>query len=357
VTYDIAVLPGDGIGPEVTAQAVRVLERTGSLFDIDLKLGHYAIGGAAIDTAGKPLPQETLEACEAASAVFLGAVGGPKWASVPVELRPEQGLLALRKALKLYANLRPVKTLPELAAASPLKNERLAGVDLVVVRELTGGLYFGRRERTATSAYDTCEYTSEEIERICRTAGELARSRRRKCASVDKANVLDTSRLWRDVATRLFADEFPDVELEHVLVDTAAMRLVSRPAEFDVLVMDNMFGDILSDESSVLAGSMGLLPSVSLSDGQAALYEPIHGSAPDIAGRDIANPAGAILSIALMLRHSLEADAAADAVESAVESTLKAGTRTADLKATAMTPAVGTVAFGSAVLERLAASI
>ena len=353
MSFDIAVLPGDGIGPEVTAQAMRILEAAAETFGLDIALSQHLIGGAAIEAAGKPLPDETLEACQNASAVFLGAVGGPQWSNVPVAVRPEQGLLALRKALKLYANLRPVKTLPELAAASPLKPERLAGIDLVVVRELTGGLYFGRRERREHDAYDTCEYTATEIERICRAAGKLARMRRRRCASVDKFNVLDTSRLWRDVATQVFASEFPDVELEHVLVDTAAMRLVNRPADFDVLVMDNMFGDILSDESSVLAGSMGLLPSVSLSDGRAALYEPIHGSAPDIAGRDLANPAGAILSIALLLRHSLDAAAAAQAVENAVETTLKAGVLTADLAAAAKLPTVGTAAFGDAVLKRL----
>jgi 3-isopropylmalate dehydrogenase len=352
VTDAVVALPGDGIGPEVTAQAMRVLLAAAGRFGLEIRIEEALLGGAAIDARGTPLPEETATACERASAVFLGAVGGPKWDDIEPKLRPEQGLLGLRKRLGLYANLRPVKTMPELAAASPLKPERLAGVDLIVVRELTGGLYFGKRSRTATAAFDTCEYSAGEIERICRTAGNLARGRRRKVSSVDKYNVLDTSRLWREVASRLFAREFPDVELEHVLVDTAAMRLVNRPADFDVMVMDNMFGDILSDEASVLAGSMGLLPSASLSDGGPSLFEPIHGSAPDIAGRGLANPIGAILSVALMLRHSLHSGHAAAAVEGAVAASLSAGIRTRDLAATGGTP-VGTAEFGDAVLERL----
>ena len=349
----IVVLPGDGIGVEVTIEATRVLKHIAARHGLALELIQESIGGAAYEACGDPLPAATLAACENAQAIFLVAVGGPQWASIPVHQRPEQGLLRLRKALRLYANLRPVKTMPELAAASPLKNERLAGVDLVVVRELTGGLYFGKRERSESAAFDTCEYTAAEIERICRAAGRLACQRRRKVASVDKFNVLDTSRLWRDIATRIFAKEFPEVELEHVLVDTAAMRLVNRPADFDVLVMDNMFGDILSDEASVLAGSMGLLPSVSLSDGGPSLFEPIHGSAPDIAGRNIANPTGAILSVALMLRLSLDAPEAASEVEQAVESTLRDGIRTADLAGTTSAAPVGTRAFGDAVIARL----
>ena len=271
------------------------------------------MGGAAIDATGEPLPAATLEQCRAADAVFLGAVGGPKWADIPVEQRPEQGLLGLRKALGLFANLRPVTTLPALAAASPLKEDRLAGVDIMVVRELTGGIYFGKRGRTTLAAFDTCEYQVSEIERVCRAAATLARERRGRITSVDKANVLDTSRLWRDVATRIFADEFADLETEHLLVDAAAMHLLSRPADFDVIVTENMFGDILTDEASMLAGSLGLLPSASLGAGSPGLYEPIHGSAPDIAGRGIANPCGAILSAAMLLRHALDAPAAASA--------------------------------------------
>jgi 3-isopropylmalate dehydrogenase len=258
----------------------------------------------------------------------------------------------LRKALGLFANLRPVKTLPALADASPIKSERLANVDIMVVRELTGGIYFGRRQRTATAAFDTCEYTVEEIERVCRVAAELARRRRGKITSVDKANVLDTSRLWRDVATRVFAEEFPELEVEHLLVDAAAMHLLSRPADFDVMVTENMFGDILTDEASMLAGSLGLLPSASIGTGAPGLYEPIHGSAPDIAGLGVANPCGAILSAALLLRHACDRDDAALAIEGAVARTLEAGIRTRDV-ALKGTPPVGTAAFGDAVLSHL----
>ncbi|HEU4616873.1 MAG TPA: 3-isopropylmalate dehydrogenase, partial [Gammaproteobacteria bacterium] len=323
MTERIVVVAGDGVGPEVTAEAVRVLEAAARSHGLDLEFEEKLIGGAAYDAVGDPLPPETLAACRSAKAVLLGAVGGPRWADVPVEGRPEQGLLRLRKALGLFANLRPVKTLRELAAASPLKPEKLAGVDIVVVRELTGGIYFGKRGRTADAAFDTCEYSAAEIERICRMAGRLARARRGKIASVDKANVLDTSRLWREVASRVFAREFPDLAVEHLLVDAAAMHLLSRPADFDVMVTENMFGDILTDEASMLAGSMGLLPSASLGDSGPGLYEPIHGSAPDIAGRDAANPCGAILSAAMLLRHSLDAEQAAAAIERAVEECLK----------------------------------
>jgi 3-isopropylmalate dehydrogenase len=298
MSKDVVFLPGDGVGPEVAAQARRVLEAVSARFDLDLEFEEAPMGGAAIDTQGSPLPDETLALCKAADAVFLGAVGGPKWDKVPVEIRPERGLLGLRKELGLFANLRPVKTLPVLADASPLKADRLANVDIVVVRELTGGIYFGKRDRSDAAAFDTCEYTTPEIERVCRAAAKLAQARRGKITSVDKANVLDTSRLWRDVATRVFAEEFPDLEVEHLLVDAAAMHLLSRPADFDVMVTENMFGDILTDEASMLAGSMGLLPSASLGDAGPSLYEPIHGSAPDIAGRDLANPCGAILSAA-----------------------------------------------------------
>jgi 3-isopropylmalate dehydrogenase len=348
----IVSLPGDGVGPEVAAEAIRVLEQAAARHGLELSFEEALIGGAAYDETGSPLPDATLDACRAADAVFLGAVGGPKWADIPVAGRPEQGLLGLRKALGLFANLRPVATIPELVDAAPLKKEKLEGVDIVVVRELTGGIYFGRKERTETSAIDTCEYTVVEIERVCRVAGELASKRKGKVTSIDKANVLETSRLWREVATRIFRDEFPDLEVEHLLVDAAAMHLLSRPAEFDVMVTENMFGDILTDEASMLAGSMGMLASASLGDSGPGLYEPIHGSAPDIAGQGIANPCGAILSMAMMLRHSLDAPDAADSIEAAVTRCISAGLRTRDIASPGREP-LGTRAFGDAVIERL----
>ena len=352
MTARIVVLPGDGVGPEVAAAAIDVLRAAASQVGLAVDVREALIGGAAYDETGSPLPEETIEACRGADAVLLGAVGGPKWANVPVEHRPEAGLLGLRKALGLYANLRPVRTLPFLADASPMKPAKLANVDIMVVRELTGGIYFGKRGRTSTSAFDTCEYTVEEIERVLRAAGRLAQGRRGKVTSVDKANVLDTSRLWRETATRVFADEFPELEVEHLLVDAAAMHLLSRPADFDVMVTENMFGDILTDEASMLAGSMGLLPSASLGEGSAGLYEPIHGSAPDIAGRGIANPCGAILSVAMLLRHSLGREDAAAAIERAAAECLEAGVRTPDLAAPGTEP-VGTREFGAAVAGRI----
>jgi 3-isopropylmalate dehydrogenase len=352
MTKKIVFLPGDGVGPEVSREAQRVFEAIAQRYEIEVQCSEALMGGAAIDSTGEPLPEATLEQCRLADAVFLGAVGGPKWADIPVAQRPEQGLLGLRKALGLFANLRPVTTLPALAAASPLKAEKLAGVDIMVVRELTGGIYFGKRGRTTLSAFDTCTYEVSEIERVCRVAAQLAANRRGRITSVDKANVLDTSRLWRDVATRVFAEEFPDLQVEHLLVDAAAMHLLSRPADFDVIVTENMFGDILTDEASMLAGSLGLLPSASLGQGAPSLYEPIHGSAPDIAGRGIANPCGAILSVAMLLRHALQAEPAAAALEAAVAAALEAGIRTADVAAENAAP-VGTVAFGDAVIERI----
>ncbi|MGD2168028.1 MAG: 3-isopropylmalate dehydrogenase, partial [Gammaproteobacteria bacterium] len=272
MTKKIVFLPGDGVGPEVSSEAQRVFEAAASRHNLDAECTQSLMGGAAIDATGEPLPEETLAQCRRADAIFLGAVGGPKWADIPVAQRPEQGLLGLRKALGLFANLRPVTTLPALAAASPLKAERLAGVDIMVVRELTGGIYFGKRGRSTLSAFDTCEYEVGEIERVCRAAARLAAARRGRITSVDKANVLDTSRLWRDVATRVFAEEFPQLEVEHLLVDAAAMHLLSRPADFDVIVTENMFGDILTDEASMLAGSLGLLPSASLGESGPSLY-------------------------------------------------------------------------------------
>jgi 3-isopropylmalate dehydrogenase len=356
VKRSVTVLPGDGIGPEVTAQAAAVLQTAAARFDAEIELSSALIGGAAIDAENSPLPETTLASCEKSDAIFLGAVGGPQWANVPVNLRPEQGLLDLRRALGLFANLRPAVTYPELAAASPLRPEKLAGVDIIIVRELTGGIYFGKRGRTPTAAYDTCEYSVAEIERVCRVAGRLAQSRRGKVTSVDKANVLDTSRLWRETATRVFADEFPDLELEHLYVDAAAMHLLARPAEFDIMVMDNMFGDILTDEASMLAGSLGLLPSASTGESTFGLYEPIHGSAPDIAGQDKANPIGAMLSMAMMLRYSLELPEAADLIETAVHACLKAGLRTADLGGGANDRVLGTQAFGDAVIAEINAT-
>ena len=353
MSRSIVVLPGDGIGPEVTAQATRVLGAVAAKLDLGLELREAPIGGAAFDAVGTPLPEDTLALCRDADAVILGAVGGPQWADVAVELRPEQALLDLRQSLGLFANLRPVKTYPALAAASPLRPERLAGVDIIVVRELTGGIYFGKRGRSESAAFDTCEYSVSEVERICRVAGRLALERRRKVTSVDKANVLETSRLWRETASRVFATEFPEIELEHLYIDAAAMHLLSRAADFDVLVMDNMFGDILSDEASMLVGSLGVLPSASLGAAGPGLYEPIHGSAPDIAGQDIANPCGAILSIGMLLRHSLELPEAADAVELAVRNALEGGSRTADLAVTGGGEPTGTAGFGDAVLARL----
>jgi 3-isopropylmalate dehydrogenase len=327
----IAVLPGDGIGPEVIAQGLRCLRALGEAGGHDFELTEYAFGGAAIDRHGEPLPAATLTACREADAVLLGAIGGPRWSAPEARVRPEQGLLALRAALGAFANLRPVQVHAALADASTLKREVVEGVDLVFVRELTGGIYFGEKRRDATSASDLCTYTSTEIERVVRVAGALARQRRRRLTSIDKSNVLETSRLWRQVTMRVMAAEFPDVALEHMLVDSAAMHLIRRPRDFDVLVTENMFGDILTDEAAMLAGSLGLLPSASLGSGSSGIYEPIHGSAPDIAGLGIANPYGTIFSIALLLRHSLRLEREAAALEAAVNAALTAGARTADL--------------------------
>jgi 3-isopropylmalate dehydrogenase len=347
----IAILGGDGIGPEVVAQGVRVLQAVAARGGHRFELQEALVGGVAMDRTGKPLPDDTLSLCRAADAVLLGAVGGPKW-DAHAAVRPEQGLLALRKELGLYANLRPVTLHPRLVDASPLKAEVLREVDLVVVRELTGGLYFGEKRREADRASDLCVYTADEVRRVVRVAARLARQRRRRLTSVDKANVLETSRLWREVATQVVRDEFPDVQLEHVFVDSCAMLLVQRPARFDVVVTENLFGDVLTDEASVLAGSIGLLPSASLGDGKHGLYEPIHGSAPDIAGRGVANPYGTILSVALLLRHSLGLEAEARAVELSVRSAIDAGVLPSDV-APAGTRAARTLEAGDAVLAAL----
>jgi 3-isopropylmalate dehydrogenase len=330
LTHTIALLPGDGIGPEITAPTIELLNRLG-----DFAFEEHPFGGCSIDAHGAALTDEVEAACKRADAVLLAAVGGPKWDTTdPSKPRPEQGLLGLRKALGLYANLRPVRPLPALYDASPLKREVIEGTDLLVMRELTGGLYFGRRGRDGDTAYDTCIYSVAEIERIARAGFQAAR---RKVTSVDKANVLESSRLWREVVTRLHAEEFPDVELEHVLVDNAAMQLVSNPADFDVIVTENMFGDILSDEAAMLTGSIGLLPSASLGGDGPGLFEPVHGSAPDIAGQGIANPLAMFLSAALLLRHGLGMDDEAAAVESAVDRALAEGLRTRDLGGSATT--------------------
>ena len=329
----IALLPGDGIGPDVTLAAKSVLETVAERYGHRFEYPECPIGGASIDACGDPLPAETVERCKSADAVLLGAVGGPKWSDPNAPVRPEQGLLGIRSVLGVYANLRPVKIYPQLAGASPLRTEILQGVDLLVIRELTGGIYFGKKTRDENSASDLCEYTVPEIERIVRVAARLAGGRRSRLCSVDKANVLETSRLWRDVTNRLMAAEFPEIDLETLLVDAAAMHLLSRPADFDVIVTENMFGDILTDEASMLAGSLGMLPSASLGDGRAGLYEPIHGSAPDIAGLGIANPCASIASAAMLLRHSLGLEREARAVEAAIGAAIVAGARTADIAA------------------------
>jgi 3-isopropylmalate dehydrogenase len=327
----VILLPGDGIGPEIIAPAVEILDAVGAHFDYQ----EHVFGGASIDAHGTALTDETLAACRAADAVLLAAVGGPQWDTTdPAAPRPEQGLLGLRKGLGLFANLRPVKPIPALYDASPLKREVLEGTDLLVVRELTGGIYFGEKTRTADSASDACVYTRPEVERIARVAFGAARSR---VTSVDKANVLETSRFWREVVTGIHAAEFINIELEHLLVDNAAMRLVSAPRHFEVIVTENMFGDILSDEAAMLTGSLGMLPSASLGDGGPGLFEPVHGSAPDIAGTGVANPLAMVLSAALMLRHGFAMETEAAAIESAVDRALADGLRTADLGGDATT--------------------
>jgi len=352
VRAKIVVLPGDGIGPEVTAQAVRVLEavarKGGHAFEFEERL----MGGCSIDAHGTALTDEVLRACQASSAVLLGAVGGPKWDDPTAKVRPEQGLLGLRKGLGVFANLRPVKVHPALLDSSPLKPDRLQGVDILVIRELTGGLYFGQpkgRDRTAKGerAVDTLEYHDFEVRRVVELAFRLARARRKRVTSVDKANVLESSRLWRQIATQI-GQSNPDVALEHILVDTAAMKLVQAPASLDVVVTENMFGDILTDEASVLAGSMGMLPSASIGEKGPGLYEPIHGSAPDIAGKGVANPLGTILSAAMLLRHSLGLEAEAAVIEEAASRAITDGARTRDLGGT-----LSTVQMADEVLKRL----
>jgi len=368
-TYRIATIPGDGVGPEVVEAARRVVEAAGRRFEFRAVWPEILAGGIAIDTYGVAVRPEDVEACDAADAILLGAVGGPKWSDPAASVRPEQALFALRGGLGLYANLRPVTVHPALVAASPIRAELLAGVDMIIVRELTGGVYFGSREEPSgaageRSALDTMPYHEREISRIVRLAFELASGRRGRVTSVDKANVLATSRLWRTIAGEVAA-EFPEVALQHQLVDSCAMLLIRRPADFDVIVTENLFGDILSDEAAVLAGSLGMLPSASLGERRTAhgtfgLYEPIHGSAPDIAGQDKANPIGTILSAAMLLRLSLGREDAAAAIEAAVGAALDDGWRTIDLADPADDRdglvVVGTTAFATAVVDQLEAA-
>jgi 3-isopropylmalate dehydrogenase len=335
VNASIVVLGGDGIGPEVTAEAVRVLEAVARRGRHQLRFTEHLMGGCSIDRHGTALTDEVLAACRASDAVLLGAVGGPKWDDPAAKVRPEQGLLGLRKGLGVFANLRPVKVHPRLVDASPVKPDRIAGVDILVIRELTGGLYFGQpkgrdRKEGRERAFDTLEYQDFEVRRVVELAFRIADGRKRKVTSVDKANVLESSRLWRQIATEI-GKANPGVALDHMLVDTASMKLVTSPKTFDVVVTENMFGDILTDEASVLAGSMGMLPSASIGDSGPGLYEPIHGSAPDIAGKGIANPLGTILSAAMLLRHSLRLEPEAGWIEAAVDAAIEAGARTADL--------------------------
>lgn len=351
----LTLLPGDGIGPEIVAEAQKVLDVIASRFGHHFEIVSCPMGGNAIDNFGDPLPEQTLAECKSSAAILLGAVGGPKWDDPNAKTRPEAGLLKIRKELGLFANLRPIAPFAELLDASPLKREIVEGVDILFFRELTGGIYFGESGRRTTDAgeeaYSTMTYSTPEIERIVRLAGTAARKRRNKVTSVDKANVLEVSRLWRSVAARVMKDEFPDVEYEVVLVDAMAMHLISRPKSFDVVVTGNMFGDILTDEASMLPGSLGLLPSASLGEDGPGLYEPIHGSAPDIAGKGIANPLATILATAMMLRHSLELEDEAAAIETAVGEVLKAGHRTADIAAGG--PSISTQDMGQKVVEAL----
>ena len=345
----IVLLPGDGIGPEVTAEAELLIKAVAQAHGVSLELKTELIGGAAIDATGDPLPEASLAACREADAVILGAVGGPKWSDPDLEVRPEQGLLKIRKELGLFANLRPVRLHPKLVDASPLKPEYLEGVDLMVVRELTGGSYFGEKVEGDDFASDTCTYSRVEVERVVRMAGEIARQRSGKLTMIDKANVMATSRLWRKVTEEIMQTEFQDLSYEYILVDAAAMYLISDPARFDVIVTENMFGDILTDEASMLAGSMGMLPSASLAAGRMGLYEPIHGSAPDIAGKGIANPFGMLASVAMMFAYSLDMQEAAQQIEQAISDCISDGQCTPDLGGK-----LSTSQAGAAVRERLA---
>jgi len=357
VTKTILILPGDGIGPEIVAEAVKVLACLRDSGDLAIEMDEALVGGAAIDATGTPLPDATLSSARAADAVLLGAVGGPKWEPLPIEIRPEKGLLGLRSGLGLFANLRPAILYRQLASASSLKPELVAGLDILIVRELTGGIYFGKprgvrvRDDGEREGVNTLVYGESEIRRICKVAFDIARKRNKRVCSVDKANVLECTELWREVATEVGAG-YPDVSLSHMYVDNAAMQLIRAPKQFDVMVTTNMFGDILSDAAAMLTGSIGMLPSASLNEAGKGMYEPIHGSAPDIAGKDIANPLATILSVAMLLRYSLNASGAADRVERAVSTVLDAGLRTADIMSEGMRQ-VGTAETGDAVVHAL----
>ncbi len=354
--FKIVLLPGDGIGPEIIAAAARVLERVGNVCGHSFEFSEHLIGGIAIDKTGNPLPDETVAACRASGAILLGAVGGPKWDDPAATVRPEQGLLGIRKALSLFANLRPILPFAELLDASPLKREIVEGTDILFVRELTGDVYFGESGRFGTgqgeTAFQQMIYSVGEVERVVRLAAKAAQSRRNHLTSVDKANVLEPSRLWRQTAARVMKDEFPDVKYDVVLVDAMAMFLIQKPREFDVIVTANLFGDILTDEASMLPGSLGMLPSASIGAGGPGLYEPIHGSAPDIAGKGIANPLATILAAAMLLRHSLKLDSAAVKIEAAVQRVLADGLRTADIAGGK--PSLNTEQMLQAVLTRIA---
>ncbi len=346
----ITLLPGDGIGPEVTDEAIKVLKVIEEKFDHSFTLNNALFGGIAIDQTGSPYPQETQDLCKQADAVLLGAVGGPKWSDPRAKTRPEKGLLDMRSDLGVYANLRQIRTYPQLIDNSPIKKEYLEGIDIIFVRELIGGIYFGEKERRNDYAKDVCEYSTAEIERITDVAVNLAQQRKKKIISIDKANVMATSQLWREVTTKYLEDNFPEIEIEHMLVDAATMHLLSRPADFDVVLADNLFGDILTDEASMLTGSIGMIASACLGDNYFGVYEPIHGSAPDIQGKSIANPCGMILSLSMLLRHSLDLNEEAIAIEQAIHNVLNDGIFTADLS---KTNTVSTSTMGDKIVQEI----
>ena len=348
---NITIMSGDGVGPEITREAVKVLQAIGSVFDHNFSLDEVLFGGIAIDETGTPYPEETQKSCKNSDAVLLGAVGGPKWSDPNMKVRPEkEGLLEMRADLGIYANIRPIKTYPELIDNSPIKNRYLENIDMVFVRELTGGIYFGEKKKSDTSASDICEYSKVEIERIARVAANIAQNRRKKITSVDKANVMATSQLWRSTTTELIKKEYNELELEHIFIDAATMHLLSRPADFDVILTDNLFGDILTDEAAMLTGSIGMLPSACLGENSFGVYEPIHGSAPDIANQGIANPCGAILSAAMLLQYSLNLKEEAQAIEQSIGGVIREGILTKDLTDSSY---VSTEEMGTAVAKKI----
>ena len=347
---EITVLAGDGIGPEITEHALKVLKAIEKKYNHEFITHDALFGGIAIDVTGDPYPAETRDLCKQSNAVLLGAVGGPKWSDPKAKTRPEKGLLDMRSDLGVYANLRQIKTYPQLIDNSPIENSRLQNIDILFVRELIGGIYFGEKEKSDDYAKDVCEYSASEIERIVKVAANLAKTRKNKLTSVDKANVMATSQLWRSITTSLTDNEYPSLEVEHLLVDAATMHLLSRPADFDVIVAENLFGDILTDEASMLTGSIGMIPSASLGNDNFGVYEPIHGSAPDIQGKGLANPCGMILSVAMMLKHSLHLDAESNEIENAIEAVLDEGIFTADLSSDSF---VSTEEMGKAILSKI----